>query len=122
MREAAQERPDPPESSRSEAVGRRAEGRPLGVPQHVLGGAQARAMAHGVRVSRCTGHLVDENPGAGPILVQRAVEVREDDDAESLSARILEQEHEAYVEALVKLSHGKPLVEGRRVIFARAAE
>ena len=81
--------------------------------------AQAQAVAHGVRISGCTVHLVDENLDAGPILVQRAVEVRDDDDAESLSDRILEEEHLAYVDALIKLSRGTPRVEGRRVIFAK---
>ena len=66
--------------------------------------AQAQALAHGVKVSGCTVHLVDENLDAGPILVQKCVEVRDDDTVESLSARILEQEHVAYVEALKKLS------------------
>lgn len=79
--------------------------------------AQAQALAHGVKVSGCTVHFVDENLDAGPILVQRAVEVRDDDSVETLSARILQQEHEAYVEALVKLRHGGWRVEGRRVIW-----
>lgn len=65
--------------------------------------AQAQALAHGVKISGCTVHLVDENLDAGPILVQKAVEVRDDDTVETLSARILEQEHVAYVEALKKL-------------------
>jgi len=77
--------------------------------------AQAQAIAHGVKVSGCTVHLVDERLDAGPIVVQRAVEVREDDDASTLSARILAEEHAAYVEALVKLSLGYR-VEGRRVM------
>ena len=81
--------------------------------------AQAQAVQHGVRISGCTVHLVDQNLDAGPILVQRAVEVRDDDDAESLSARILAEEHLAYVDALIKLSRGTPRVEGRRVIFAK---
>lgn len=80
--------------------------------------AQAQAIAHGVKVSGCTVHLVDEHLDAGPILVQRAVAVRDDDDAASLSARILEQEHEAYVEALIALSRGTPRINGRRVRFA----
>lgn len=80
--------------------------------------AQAQAVEHGVRISGCTVHLVDENLDAGPILVQRAVEVRDDDDAETLSARILVEEHIAYVDALIKLGRGAPIVEGRRVIFA----
>lgn len=65
--------------------------------------AQAQALEHGVRISGCTVHLVDENLDAGPILVQKAVEVRDDDTVETLSARILEQEHVAYVEALSRL-------------------
>jgi phosphoribosylglycinamide formyltransferase-1 len=65
--------------------------------------AQAQAIAHGVKVSGCTVHLVDENLDAGPILVQRAVPVLEGDTAETLSARILVEEHVAYVEALRKL-------------------
>jgi phosphoribosylglycinamide formyltransferase 1 len=80
--------------------------------------AQAQALAHGVKVSGCTVHFVDENLDAGPIIVQRAVEVRDDDSAESLSARILEQEHEAYVEALIKLRTQRWRIEGRRVVFA----
>jgi phosphoribosylglycinamide formyltransferase-1 len=66
--------------------------------------AQKQALDYGVKISGCTVHFVDENLDAGPILVQRAVEVRDDDTVETLSARILEQEHIAYVEALQKLS------------------
>ena len=79
--------------------------------------AQAQAVAHGVKISGCTVHFVDENLDAGPILVQRAVEVRDDDSSESLADRILEQEHIAYVEALIKLSRQSWRVQGRRVIF-----
>ncbi|HEX3108870.1 MAG TPA: phosphoribosylglycinamide formyltransferase [Thermoanaerobaculia bacterium] len=79
--------------------------------------AQKQAIEYGVRVSGCTVHFVDENLDAGPIIVQRAVEVRDGDDANSLAARILEQEHAAYVEALVKLSTRAWRVDGRRVVF-----
>ena len=79
--------------------------------------AQAQAVAYGVKVSGCTVHFVDENLDAGPILVQRAVPVRGDDTAETLAARILEEEHAAYVEALVKLSTMTVRVDGRRVVF-----
>jgi len=79
--------------------------------------AQAQAVAYGVKVSGCTVHLVDEHLDAGPILVQRVVEVRDDDDAETLAARILTQEHEAYVEALAKLATRPWRIEGRRVVF-----
>ena len=79
--------------------------------------AQAQAVAYGVKVSGCTVHFVDENLDAGPIVVQRAVEVRSDDSAESLAARILEQEHVAYVEALIRLRTRTWRIDGRRVEF-----
>lgn len=79
--------------------------------------AQRQAIDYGVRVSGCTVHLVDEHLDAGPIIVQRAIAVHEDDTAETLSARILEQEHIAYVEALQKLSTRPWRVDGRRVVF-----
>jgi phosphoribosylglycinamide formyltransferase-1 len=79
--------------------------------------AQQQAVDYGVKVSGCTVHFVDENLDAGPIVVQRVVPVRDDDTGERLAARILEQEHEAYVEALVKLSGGGWRVEGRKVVF-----
>ena len=79
--------------------------------------AQAQAIAYGVKVSGCTVHLVDENLDAGPIIVQRVVAVRDDDDASSLSTRILDEEHIAYVEALVRLSSGRYRLDGRRVAF-----
>ncbi|SRR5581483_2013915 len=82
--------------------------------------AQKQALDYGVKISGCTVHFVDENLDAGPILVQRSVEVRGDDTAETLSARILEQEHQAYVEALVKLAESRFRIEGRRVIFDAA--
>ncbi len=66
--------------------------------------AQAQALRHGVKISGCTVHFVDENLDAGPIILQRAVEVRDDDTPESLSERILVEEHRAYVDALKKLS------------------
>jgi phosphoribosylglycinamide formyltransferase-1 len=66
--------------------------------------AQAQAIAHGAKVSGCTVHFVDEGLDSGPIIVQREVEVRDDDTTETLSARILEQEHVAYVEALRMLA------------------
>jgi phosphoribosylglycinamide formyltransferase-1 len=70
--------------------------------------AQGQALAAGVKISGCTVHFVDENLDAGPILVQRAVPVLPDDTTERLAARILVQEHEAYVEALRGLSRARP--------------
>jgi phosphoribosylglycinamide formyltransferase-1 len=78
--------------------------------------AQAQAIAYGVKVSGCTVHFVDEHLDAGPILIQRTVAVHENDDASTLAARILEEEHGAYVEALGKLRGGYRVV-GRRVEF-----
>lgn len=79
--------------------------------------AQSQAAAYGVKVAGCTVHFVDENLDAGPIIVQRAVEVRDDDTGETLAARILVEEHVAYVDALTKLATRKFRIEGRRVIF-----
>jgi phosphoribosylglycinamide formyltransferase 1 len=79
--------------------------------------AQAQAQRYGVKVSGCTVHFVDEHLDAGPILVQRAVDVRDDDSAETLAARILAEEHRAYVEALTKLATRRHRIDGRRVVF-----
>ncbi len=62
--------------------------------------AQRQALQYGVKIAGCTVHLVDEGVDTGPILMQRAVEVMEDDDEESLSLRILEQEHQIYWRAI----------------------
>lgn len=83
--------------------------------------AQRQALAHGVKVSGCTVHFVDEGLDSGPIVVQRTVPVREGDDEATLAARILEQEHQAYPEALRRLLGEPWRVEGRRVVFGEAA-
>src|SRR5260370_6708377 len=62
--------------------------------------AQKQALEHGVKVSGCTVHFVDEHLDHGPIILQKTVPVLEGDDEGSLSARILEQEHLAYTQAL----------------------
>lgn len=69
--------------------------------------AQAQALAHGVKLSGCTVHFVDDGVDTGPIITQRAVPVLDDDSVESLTARILEQEHLALVEALGWLAAGR---------------
>jgi phosphoribosylglycinamide formyltransferase-1 len=78
--------------------------------------AQAQAIEHGVRVSGCTVHFVDEDLDAGPIIIQAAVPVLDEDDAHSLSDRILKEEHRAYSEALRLVISGNYRIEGRRVI------
>jgi phosphoribosylglycinamide formyltransferase-1 len=78
---------------------------------------QRDAFEWGVKVSGCTVHLVDLELDHGPIVVQRAVPVEDADDADALAARILEQEHLAYPEALGKLLTLTWRVEGRRIVF-----
>jgi phosphoribosylglycinamide formyltransferase-1 len=79
--------------------------------------AQAQALAHGVKLTGCTVHLVDEGLDSGPIVVQRAVPVLDGDSPESLAARILEQEHLAYPEALRRLLTEPWELSGRRLVF-----
>ncbi len=78
---------------------------------------QRQAWEYGVKVSGCTVHLVDLELDHGPIVVQRMVPVLSDDTEEVLSARILEQEHVAYPEALRALLGGVWRIDGRRVVF-----
>jgi phosphoribosylglycinamide formyltransferase-1 len=77
--------------------------------------AQAQALAHGVKVSGCTVHFVDADLDAGPIVMQAAVPVLNDDTVESLSARILIEEHRIYSEAVALVLSGKWRIEGRRI-------
>ena len=77
--------------------------------------AQAQALDHGAKVSGCTVHFVDEECDHGPIVLQAAVPVREDDTLESLSARILEEEHRVYPEAVRLFFDGRLRIEGRHV-------
>jgi phosphoribosylglycinamide formyltransferase-1 len=79
--------------------------------------AQEQALAHGVKVSGCTVHLVDEGLDSGPIVVQRAVPVLDGDTPRTLAARILEQEHRAYPEAMRRLLTEPWRIEGRRLNF-----
>jgi phosphoribosylglycinamide formyltransferase-1 len=76
---------------------------------------QKKALDYGVRVSGCTVHFVDEGLDSGPIILQSAVEVRDDDTAASLAGRILEQEHRLYSEAIALYFAGRLRIEGRRV-------
>jgi len=79
--------------------------------------AQHQAWEYGVKVSGCTVHLVDGGCDTGPIVLQRAVSVREDDSPDTLAARILEQEHVAYPTALRWLLTRAWRIDGRRVVF-----
>jgi len=80
--------------------------------------AQKQALEHGVKISGCTVHLVDEFLDAGPIILQAAVPVLEEDTVESLSTRILKEEHRIYSDAIRIMLSGKFHIDGRRVIAA----
>jgi len=76
---------------------------------------QKQALEYGVKIAGCTVHFVDEGLDSGPIILQKAVEVLDDDDEDSLSERILEQEHTAYPEAVALFCADRLEVSGRRV-------
>jgi phosphoribosylglycinamide formyltransferase-1 len=78
--------------------------------------AQHQALDFGARISGCTVHFVDENLDAGPIILQAPVPVLDSDTADSLSARILAEEHRIYSEAINIVLSGKFRIEGRRVL------
>lgn len=77
--------------------------------------AQKQAFDYGVKVSGCTVHFVDEGCDTGPVIVQAAVPVLEHDTEESLSERILGEEHKIYVEAIKLFSEGRLKIDGRKV-------
>jgi phosphoribosylglycinamide formyltransferase-1 len=81
--------------------------------------AQEQAFAYGVKVSGCTVHFVDEELDHGAIIVQKAVPVLDGDDEHSLVARILEQEHLAYTEAIRIVLGGEFTIAGRRMVAAQ---
>ena len=78
--------------------------------------AQQQAFAYGVRVSGCTVHFVDEELDHGAIIVQKTVPVLDSDDERTLAARILEQEHIAYTEAINMVLEGEFKIAGRRIV------
>ena len=82
--------------------------------------AQRQALAHGVRVSGATVHLVTSELDGGPIIVQAAVPVLDDDTVDTLSARILVEEHRIYPEAIRLVLDGGWSIEGRRFVRRRA--
>jgi phosphoribosylglycinamide formyltransferase-1 len=83
--------------------------------------AQHQALEHGVKFSGCTVHFVDENLDAGPIVLQAAVPVLDDDTVETLAARILTEEHRIYTEAIRIVLSGKWRLQGRRVLLSAEA-
>lgn len=80
--------------------------------------AQHQALQYGVKVAGCTVHFVDEYLDAGPILLQAAVPVLDSDTEETLSARILQEEHRIYSEAIRIVLSDRYYIEGRRVVLS----
>jgi phosphoribosylglycinamide formyltransferase-1 len=83
--------------------------------------SQRQAIEHGAKFSGCTVHFVDENLDAGPIILQAAVPIRDDDTPETLSARVLKEEHRIYTEAVRIVLEGRYRIEGRRVLLTNLA-
>jgi phosphoribosylglycinamide formyltransferase-1 len=81
--------------------------------------AQGQALQHGVKVTGCTVHFVDEFLDAGPIVMQAAVPVLDEDTVDTLSARILAEEHRIFPLAIARVLSGKFRIEGRRVLSGR---
>ena len=79
--------------------------------------SQKQALEYGVKFAGCTVHFVDENLDAGPIILQSAVPVLDSDNEQTLSERILREEHRIYSEAVKIILEGKYKIEGRRVIL-----
>ena len=80
-----------------------------------------QALTYGTKLAGCTVHFVDEGTDTGPIIVQKAVPVMDDDTPESLHARIQVQEHIAYPEALRAIANGAVQIDGRRVLIRSEA-
>lgn len=78
--------------------------------------AQQQAIDYGVKVSGCTVHFVDAGMDTGPIIIQSVVPVYADDSEDTLSARILEEEHKTYPQAIQWIADGRVYIEGRKVI------
>lgn len=79
--------------------------------------AQRQALDYGVKVTGCTVHFVDENLDHGAIIAQKAVEVLDEDTAETLAERILEHEHALYIESIAQIVEEKIEIQGRRVLI-----
>ena len=78
--------------------------------------SQRQALEYGVKFAGCTVHFVDENLDAGPIVLQSVVPVKDDDTEDTLSAKILQEEHRIYSEAVRIVLEGRYKIEGRRVM------
>ena len=84
--------------------------------------AQRQALEHGAKFSGCTVHFVDENLDAGPIVLQAAVPIEDRDTVETLSERVLREEHRLYSEAVRIVLEGRYRIENRRVLITSSEE
>ncbi len=84
--------------------------------------AQQQALDYGVRISGCTVHIVDEGMDTGPIIMQKAVPVYDTDDEDTLSERILLEEHQIYWQSLQLIAEGRIWIKGRRVVIKNRQE
>ena len=81
--------------------------------------AQRQALEYGVKISGCTTHFIDEGTDSGPIIMQKAVPVYDDDTEETLSARILKEEHQILIESVKLYCQDKLMIKGRKVYIMR---
>jgi phosphoribosylglycinamide formyltransferase 1 len=81
---------------------------------------QQKAVDYGVKFSGCTVHFAEEGVDSGPIIIQAVVPVYDEDNAESLAARILKEEHRIYPQAIQYYAEGRIRIEGRRVLIQRS--
>ncbi|NMB65221.1 MAG: phosphoribosylglycinamide formyltransferase, partial [Spirochaetes bacterium] len=81
--------------------------------------AQKQALEYGVKISGCTTHFIDEGTDSGPIILQKAVPVYDDDTEDTLSARILKEEHQILIESVKLFCMDKLKVKGRKVFIVR---
>jgi phosphoribosylglycinamide formyltransferase-1 len=79
--------------------------------------AQKQAVEYGAKVSGCTVHFVDEGVDSGPVILQKAVEVKDNDTEESLAERILKEEHQIYPRAIQLFCQGRLIIKGRKVFI-----
>ena len=79
--------------------------------------AQRQAVEYGVKISGCTVHFVNEGVDSGPVILQKAVEVKDNDTEESLAERILKEEHQIYPRAIQLFCQGRIIIKGRRVFI-----
>ena len=79
--------------------------------------AQRQAVEYGLKISGCTVHFVDEGVDSGPVILQKAVEVKDNDTEESLAERILKEEHQIYPRAIQLFCQGRLIIKGRKVFI-----